>query len=53
MQENLLIDKNIPRKNKITEDSLQLIEGSKIPLMSVVEISNSGMCNRKCSLSKK
>ena len=46
MQENLLIDKNIPRKNKITEDSLQLIEDNKTPLMSVVVISNSSMCNR-------
>lgn len=47
----MIIDKNIPRKEKITKDSLQFISigGKKIPLMSVVEISNSGMCNRKCS----
>lgn len=44
-----IIDKNIPRKNKITKDSLQFYGPNKIPLMSVVEISNSGMCNRKCS----
>ena len=47
----MIIDKNIPRKEKITKDSLQFISigGKKIPLMSVIEISNSGMCNRKCS----
>ena len=45
----MIIDKNIPRKEKITRDRLQFIPGTKIPLMSVVEISNSGMCNRKCS----
>ncbi len=45
----MIIDKNIPRKEKITKDRLQYIPGSKTPLMSVVEISNSGMCNRKCS----
>ena len=45
----MIIDKNIPRKEKITRDRLQFVPGTKIPLMSVVEISNSGMCNRKCS----
>tara|TARA_B100001057_G_scaffold497795_1_gene602930 strand:+ start:3330 stop:4220 length:891 start_codon:yes stop_codon:yes gene_type:complete len=45
----MIIDKNIPRKEKITRDRLQFIPGSNIPIMSVVEISNSGMCNRKCS----
>lgn len=45
----MIIDKNIPRKEKITRDRLQFLPGSKTPLMSVVEISNSGMCNRKCS----
>ena len=44
-----IIDKNIPRKNKITKDRIQFFGDTKIPLMSVVEISNSGMCNRKCS----
>lgn len=44
-----IIDKNIPRKNKITEDRLEFYSEKKIPLMSVVEISNSGVCNRKCS----
>ena len=45
----MIIDKNIPRKEKITRDRLQFLPGTKIPLMSVIEISNSGMCNRKCS----
>lgn len=45
----IIKDKNIPRKNKITEDRLDFYSEKKIPLMSVVEISNSGMCNRKCS----
>ena len=47
----MIIDKNIPRKEKITKDSIQFIskDGEDFPLMSVVEISNSGMCNRKCS----
>ena len=41
-----IIDKNIPRKNKIVRDKIQYLAGTKIPLMSVVEISNSGMCNK-------
>ncbi len=47
----MIIDKNIYRKEKITKDSIQFItkKGENFPLMSVVEISNSGMCNRKCS----
>jgi radical SAM protein with 4Fe4S-binding SPASM domain len=44
-----IIDANIPRKEEIVRKSIQYLKGSKIPLMSVVEISNSGMCNRKCS----
>ena len=45
----MIIDKNIPRKERITRDRLQFIPVTQTPLMSVVEISNSGMCNRKCS----
>lgn len=45
----MIVDKNIPRKEKITRDRLQILKSKKIPLMSVVEISNSGICNRKCS----
>lgn len=44
-----IIDSNIPRKEEIVRKSIQYLKSSKIPLMSVVEISNSGMCNRKCS----
>ena len=44
----MIIDKNIPRKERITRDRLQFLSNGKTPLMSVVEISNSGMCNRKC-----
>ena len=42
------LDKNIKRKSKIVDDTLQYVEGSKIPLPSVVEISDSGTCNRSC-----
>ena len=47
----MIIDKNIPRKEKITKNRIQFTQhnGQQVPLMSVVEISNSGMCNRKCS----
>ena len=45
----IIKDKNIPRKNKVTEDRLEFYGAKKVPLMSVVEISNSGICNRKCS----
>ena len=45
----IIKDKNIPRKNKVTEDRLDFYSQKKVPLMSVIEISNSGMCNRKCS----
>tara|TARA_A100001011_G_C14244871_1_gene815051 strand:+ start:672 stop:1574 length:903 start_codon:yes stop_codon:yes gene_type:complete len=45
----IIKDKNILRKNRVTEDRLEFYSSKKIPLMSVVEISNSGMCNRKCS----
>jgi len=44
-----IIDKNIPRKDKIVKDRIQFYNKTKTPLMSVVEISNSGVCNRKCS----
>ena len=42
------LDKNIKRKSKIVSDTLQFARGSKIPLPSVVEISDSGTCNRAC-----
>ena len=43
------LDKNIHRKSNIIRDSLQFFPNSKIPLPSLVEISDSGTCNRKCS----
>ena len=42
-------DKNINRKSKIVDSSLQYLKGTKIPLPSLVEISDSGTCNRLCS----
>ena len=41
-------DKNIKRKSKIVSDTLQFAKNSKIPLPSVIEISDSGTCNRSC-----
>ena len=42
-------DKNINRKSKIVDSSLQYLKGTEIPLPSLVEISDSGTCNRLCS----
>lgn len=42
-------DKNIYRKSAIIKDSLQFIKGTDFPLPSVIEISDSGTCNRTCS----
>jgi radical SAM protein with 4Fe4S-binding SPASM domain len=42
------LDPAIKRKSEIIEDTLRLID-NKFPLPSYVEISNSGVCNRKCS----
>jgi radical SAM protein with 4Fe4S-binding SPASM domain len=46
-----IVDKNIIRKEEIVRSKIQYYnyKNYKIPLMSVVEISNSGLCNRKCS----
>tara|TARA_B100000902_G_C27291617_1_gene907477 strand:- start:212 stop:1075 length:864 start_codon:yes stop_codon:yes gene_type:complete len=35
--------------SKTIQNKLKFIKGTDIPLPSLVEISNSGMCNRKCS----
>jgi radical SAM protein with 4Fe4S-binding SPASM domain len=43
------LDPNIGRKSKIIKDTLNYIKGTKIPLPSLVEISDSGTCNRTCS----
>ena len=42
-------DKNIPRKSKIIKQTLSFIKNTNIPLPSLVEICDSGTCNRKCS----
>ena len=41
-------DPNIHRKSAIIQNTLSYIEGTSIPLPSLVEISDSGTCNRKC-----
>ena len=35
--------------SKSIQNKLTFIKGTKIPLPSLVEISNSGLCNRKCT----
>ena len=42
-------DPNINRKSKIIRNTLSFIKGTKTPLPSLVEISDSGTCNRVCS----
>ena len=51
MKENYkkFIDPNIKRKSDIIQNSLQFYKDKKIPLFSLVEISDSGTCNRSCS----
>ena len=41
-------DKNIHRKSKIIRDTLCFVKNSTIPLPSLIEISDSGTCNRSC-----
>ena len=43
------LDPQINFKKKSIEDSLNLIESTNFPMPSEVEISESGICNRKCS----
>lgn len=43
------IDPNIKRKSEIIQNSLQFDETNNVPLFSLVEISDSGTCNRACS----
>jgi len=43
------VDKNIERKSDIIRRTLTYKKNSKIPLPSLVEISDSGTCNRTCS----
>ena len=42
-------DGNINRRGSITDSKINFFKGTKIPMPSIFEISNSGMCNRKCS----
>ena len=42
-------DPQIDIKKKLVDRKLQFIKNTNIPLPSEVEISESGMCNRKCS----
>jgi radical SAM protein with 4Fe4S-binding SPASM domain len=45
------LDTNIKNKSKTVEDKIQLFEylGTKLPLPTEIEISESGTCNRSCS----
>ena len=43
------IDPNIKRKSEIIQNSLQFDQKKKVPIFSLVEISDSGTCNRACS----
>ena len=42
------LDPAIKRKKDLTNKNYQLIKNTKLPLPSEVEISESGVCNRKC-----
>ena len=43
------LDPSIKRKSELTDKNFQFLKNSKSPLPSEVEISESGVCNRKCS----
>ena len=43
-------DPTIKIKKKLVDEKFQFIKNSDIPLPSEVEISESGTCNRVCSL---
>ena len=49
MKEIKFLDKQIKIKNELVQNKFHYIPGTKIPLPSEVEISESGTCNRKCS----
>ena len=49
MKQIKFLDPSIERKKKLTNENFQLIKDTSIPLPSEVEISESGICNRKCS----
>jgi radical SAM protein with 4Fe4S-binding SPASM domain len=51
MIKKLFLDPNLQNKSKTVEDRIQLFEhlGSRLPLPTEIEISESGTCNRTCS----
>ena len=49
MKKIKFLDQQIKIKNKLVQEKFHFIPGTKIPLPSEVEISESGTCNRKCS----
>lgn len=42
-------DENINRRGEITDKKISFFKNTNIPMPAIFEISNSGMCNRKCS----
>ncbi len=46
---NKFLDPNIPNKSKKSDETFQFFPKTNIPLPSEIEISESGICNRKCS----
>tara|TARA_A100001011_G_C14298599_1_gene839669 strand:- start:1167 stop:2051 length:885 start_codon:yes stop_codon:yes gene_type:complete len=49
MKKIKFLDPSIERKKNLTNKNFQLLKNSRFPLPSEVEISESGVCNRKCS----
>ena len=47
-KKKVFLDPNIDRKSKIYDASFKLMEDG-VPLPAIIEISNSGVCNRVCS----
>ena len=45
----MYFDPSINRKRNIVTNSLKDLKNNKGPLPAIIEISESGMCNRKCS----
>ena len=45
------LDTNIKNKSKTIKEKIQFVfyDGKKLPLPTEIEISESGVCNRKCS----
>ena len=47
-KKRVFIDPNIERKSKIYDASFKFMEEG-VPLPAIIEVSNSGVCNRECS----